>query len=157
MLGRSLKVAFAALFVCVLHGCGSDAPDIYHVSGTVDFDGKPVPKGQISFMPDTAKGNTGVAGYATIIDGKYDTSLEGGKGHVGGPMIVQIEGQDPSSKTEGTEDTGGEEIIKTLFAGYRTTADLPKEDSTKDFPVPKEAGKPIPQEEGGGSKRLAVP
>lgn len=125
------------LMATLLMGCGGDnAPDTYHVSGTVNFDGKPIPVGQIRFVPDSSKGNSGPAGYAQIIDGKYDTSAESGKGHASGPMIVQIDGQDPESKST---SEGGEEIIKSLFPTYQATADLPKEDTTKDFDVPAEA------------------
>lgn len=129
----------AALFlVAALLGCGDDAPDTYHVSGTVTFDGKPIPAGTIRFVPDGAKQNSGPPGIARIADGKYDTSAEGGKGHVGGPMIVQIEGHDPSGQGATDEETG-EKIMTPLFPGYKTTAELPKDASTKDFAVPAEA------------------
>ena len=134
----------AAVLACLLAGCGSDAPDTYRLSGTVTFDGKPVPAGQIYFMPDAGKDNNGPSGFAQIHDGKFDTSAEGGKGHVSGPMLVRIEGFDPASKST---SESGEEVVKSLFPTYQTTADLPKNDSTQDFAVPKEAADRVDQPE----------
>jgi hypothetical protein len=141
----SIKTLSALGFLALtlgLAGCGSDEPDLYHVSGTATFDGKPIPQGKIYFEPDSNKGNKGPAGFAAIKDGKFDTQEEGGKGHVSGPMIVRIDGQDPAaSATKDPKDTSGEEIVKTLFPTYTTEAELPKEDSTKEFAVPADAAK----------------
>jgi len=131
----------AALLAWGLLGCGSNAPETHHVSGNVSFDGKPVPSGLIRFTPDGSKGNSGPAGYAVIKDGKYDTSAAGGKGHVSGPMIVQIDGGDSLPGESPTDESGAELDVKVLFSGYQTTAELPKENSTQDFEVPAEAGK----------------
>ncbi len=139
---------FVAIAACWLVGCGEAEPETYQLSGTVTFDGKPIPAGQIYFMPDGSKNNSGPAGFAQIHDGKFDTKLEGGKGHASGPMIVKIEGFDPAGKSaKDANDTSGEEVVTSLFPTYETTADLPKEDSTQDFPVPKEAAKKVIQTE----------
>lgn len=144
-----LALVIASTFL----GC-SDAPDTYNVSGNVTFDGKPIPRGLIRFVPDSSKENSGPAGVAVIIDGKYDTSAEGGKGHVGGPMVVHIEGHDPAKAKETDEETG-EEVVVPLFQSYETTVELSKGDETKDFAVPAEAAKAKVQQEsikdlGGG-------
>lgn len=141
----------AALLAWGLPGCGSEAPDTYHVSGNVMFDGKPVPAGLIRFTPDSSKGNSGPAGYARIQDGKYDTSASGGKGHVSGPMIVQIDGSDSEPAETPTDESGVEPDIEVLFSTWQTTADLPKEDATQDFQVPAEAAnvKIEPETTGG--------
>ncbi len=134
----------AAILGFGLLGCGgSDAPEVYHVSGTVTFDGKPVPAGRIRFVPDTSKGNSGPPGYAQIVDGKFDTESEGGQGHVSGPMIVSIQGHDPATQGEASPDdldaepSGG----GALFPTYQTPVELPKETTTQDFKIPAEAGK----------------
>jgi len=128
----------AMLMAILFMGCGSErASDTYHVSGSVNFDGEPIPAGQIRFVPDGSQGNSGPAGYAQIKDGKYDTSAEGGKGHPGGALIVHIDGYDPNAET--IEAEGGEEISEPLFPTYQTTVELPKEESSKDFNVPAEA------------------
>ena len=79
--------AFLAAVV-VLTGCDGEEK-LYDVSGTVTFGGKPVPKGAIHFDPDASKGGTGQAGFANILDGKYDTA-DMGKGVRGGAYIVRI-------------------------------------------------------------------
>ena len=143
----------AALLACGLLGCGSDAPETYHVSGNVTFDGKPVPAGLIRFTPDSSKSNSGPAGYARIADGRFDTSAEGGKGHVGGPMIVQIDGSSSDPGEIPTDESGIEPDIKVLFSTWQTTADLPKEDATQDFEVPAEAGNVTTEPETTGGVR----
>jgi hypothetical protein len=125
-------LALAGLAVFGLAGCGGDdGPPRYDVSGEVTFQGKPVPVGRIAFEPDTSQGNTGPAGFAEIHDGHYDTA-ETGKGPVGGPHTVVIDGFDgkPAPENQNVE-TGSP-----LFFGYRVPMDLPKETTTKDFDVP---------------------
>jgi hypothetical protein len=134
-------VGFAALMVGCLSGCGKKG-DSYHVSGTVTFDGSPVPAGKIYFSPDNKKGNSGATGYANIVDGKYDTSAAGGKPTAGGAMIVRIEGFDPSSQAgNDKKDTSGEQLVKALFPTHQTAVELPKEKTTKDFDVPAAAAR----------------
>jgi hypothetical protein len=120
--------------------CGCSGEVGYHASGKVTFDGKPIPVGKIYFVPDTGKGNSGATGFADIKDGAYDTASATGKKHIGGPMIVKIEGFDPAAKgPESPDDTSGEVTIKSLFPTYETPAELAKSGGTKDFDVPASA------------------
>ena len=116
-----------------VNGC-QGRPQGYNISGTVTYKGQPIPSGSIVFEPAASKGNAGASGSAHIKDGKYDTSLPGGKGAVGGPHVVRIIGLDGKPAGELTEGTP-------LFPDYRTTIELPKKTSTQNFDVP----------EGGGS------
>ena len=75
-----------------------------------------------------------------IKDGSYDTGAAGGAPAPPGPVIVMIEGSDPSAPAN-KEDKAGEVTIRSLFPTYETTADLPKSNATKDFEVPAEAAK----------------
>lgn len=126
----ALVASCVALLAVVGCGGGSDVTR-YDVSGTVTFDGAPVPAGTITFLP--ASGNTGPGGSATIKDGKYDTAA-GGKGPTGGPHTVVITGFD------GKSDPGNElPYGKPLFTEYKTEADLPKQKATQDFNVPASA------------------
>jgi hypothetical protein len=115
-------------------GCGSrqSGPKIYKVSGSVEYDGKPVPKGLITFRPNTSKGNSGPGGGAEIKNGRFET--EAGKGVVGGAYIVEIRGTDGVPYSE-----SGEEIPegKSLFARYEVEVEFPREDTVQDFHVPK--------------------
>jgi len=139
-----LAGALPVAICCLSLGCGGDKT--FHVSGAATFNGKPIPAGKIYFMPDGSKGNTGATGYAEIKDGQYDTSAAGGRGTAGGPMLVRIEGGDPSTAGQKVKgDTSGEEVGKALFVPYQTSADLPMSDTKKDFDVPAEAVKKKPQ------------
>jgi hypothetical protein len=122
---RTARAAVAAVALGVLAlGCGKgDGKRVYRVSGAVTFDGRPVPTGIIIFSPDVAKKNDGPQGSAEIRDGRYDTDWTG-KGVAGGPMTITVGGT--------TAD--GKPLCKYEFA-----ADLPREDTTKDIPVPKSA------------------
>jgi len=111
-------------------GCGgNEGPERYDLSGTVTYQGQPVPRGYIQFTPDSSLSNAGPAGYADIQDGKYDTS-KNGKGTVGGPHTVTIEGYDGIAKPEAELPSG-----TPLFDEWNTIADLPKEPGAMDFKV----------------------
>jgi hypothetical protein len=112
-------------------GCGSGERR-YDLSGTVTFQGKPVPEGYIVFEPDASQGNVGGPGRAKIIDGKYDTSEEPDSGVLGGPHVIRITGFD--KKVSGLK---GSEVIlpKSLFTDYTVSEDLPKKNAKKDFEV----------------------
>lgn len=123
--------SFVVLSVCVLvsAGCGGadeKGPSRYRVSGTVKFDGKPIPSGTIYFET-----SAGPAGVAAISKGKYDTDK--GKGVIGGPHKVLIEGYD------GQAVNPGEKMGKPIFKPYRVEALLPKDDSKQDYNVPASA------------------
>lgn len=122
------------LFVCItsvafLVGCSS-GDRVYNLAGSVTYQGKPVPAGQIVFEPDTNAGNGGPPGFAKIKDGRYDTRILEGQGTVGGPHIVRILGLDGIARGELLNGTP-------LFPEHTITADLPKENGTQDFAIPK--------------------
>jgi hypothetical protein len=148
---RTLRASSLARFLPVLLcalalGCGGDRA--YRVSGKVSFKNQPVPAGKVYFIPDGSKGNTGPTGYADIKDGSFDTSRSGGRGAVSGPVIIAVEGIDPSAPPD-KADPSGEVTTKLLFARYEMTADLPKSSSTKDITVPEDAAKgPKPAKTG---------
>jgi hypothetical protein len=115
------------LVAALLSGCGGEKT--YNLSGTVSFQGKPVPRGYIVFEPDTSAGNSGAAAFAKIKDGHYDTRIEDGRGTVGGSHLIRIRGFDGIPAGELRDGS-------LLFPDYNTTADLPKDDGTHDFEVP---------------------
>ncbi len=116
------------LSICLVAGCGSD-PRGHDVSGTVTFNGAPVPAGDIQFIP--ASGNSGPPGRAAIKDGKYDTAAEGGKATVGGPHDVIINGFDGNAQPESEMPQG-----KPLFQEFKSSVDVSKDEATvKDFAV----------------------
>ena len=133
------RTALVAAVAALALGCGGGDKG-YRVSGKVTFKNQPVPVGKIYFTPDTSKGNTGPTGYADIKDGQYDTSSGNGRGFVGGPVVIMIEGFDPNQAGKADkDDKSGEVLIKSLFPRYDLPTELPKENTTKDIDVPADA------------------
>ncbi|MDY0165632.1 MAG: hypothetical protein RBS80_03765 [Thermoguttaceae bacterium] len=134
--GLRLRLAWVVLCGCavVALGCGSggDGPQRYNLSGTVTFDGKPVPYGTISMAPDTSKGNSGPGSFAQIRDGRYQT--ERGAGTVGGPHVFSIMGLTGFPGSEGFDPETG-----VLFDSFDLNVDLPMANTTYDIAVPASA------------------
>jgi hypothetical protein len=114
-----------AMLAALLLGCGGERT--YNLSGSVTYQGKPVPAGQIVFEP--AADNKGPAGFAKIKDGHYDTQILDGRGTIGGSHIVRIHGRDGIPRGELLNGLQ-------LFPDYSVTIDLPKTDGEQNFEVP---------------------
>lgn len=121
-----LKLVSAGLLLLPPLGCGQSGPPRYHVSGTVTYQGEPVPVGSILFQPDPTKGNSGPYGNAAIKDGKYDTRLDG-QPTCGGSQIVIVQAFDGEHFTEYTP------YGAPLGDGYQQPHELPKKDATLDI------------------------
>jgi hypothetical protein len=118
---RAVAMLASSLLFSAVAGCGGQSgPARYDFSGTVTYNGQPVPEGAIQFLPDASKGNEGPATNANIVQGKYDTALSG-KGPIGGEHIVIINGFDGKARPEDEMPYGSP-----LFPEYRSTVDLPK-------------------------------
>ncbi len=120
--------------LCVGCGRGDSGPPRFDVRGTVTHDSIPVPYGSIRFVPDAFKGNDGPMGYATIIDGKFDTAANG-KGVVQeGPYEVLIAG----FRGPRQESANPDEVVpdNSLFPEFRTTVELSAKSGKQDFVVP---------------------
>jgi hypothetical protein len=76
-------------------------------------------------------------GWADIKDGKFDTAAAGGGGVVAGPVLIGVEGMDPTPPPGASEDVS----MTVLFPRYEVAAELPEGSSTKDIDVPAEAAK----------------
>ena len=121
-----LIFAGAMLGLAASSGCGGPkGPARFDMSGTVTYDGKPVPVGYLNFKPD--KGNSGPGTHANIESGQYRTPSD--QGSVGGPHVVTINGFD--GVAQGTNPLGTR-----LFAPVQVKVDLPKQSGTHDFVVP---------------------
>jgi len=107
----------------------------YPISGTVTYQGQPVPIGSITLVPDSTQGNRGAAVSVDIVDGKFD-SANASRGHVGGPHVVTVVGLDG----KGDDDLFPKGYM--LFQDYQIKLDLPKEPSTEDIVVPTDQSKP---------------
>jgi hypothetical protein len=126
---RGPTLAGLVVTLSALAGCGSGEEKLYNVSGTVTYDGKPVPKGLIFFDPDPTKGTAGTQGFANIVNGKYDTA-DKGKGVRGGSYVVRVNGFDGKEANDAP-------FGQPLFPEYTDKKELPKENSTFDLAIPK--------------------
>ncbi len=131
-LSKYFCLLLLAIAATVFTGCGG-GPKTFDVSGTVTFDGKPIPAGRIDFFPDFAKGNDGPQGFAIIKNGKFDTR-QAGQGHGGGALLVRIEGFD--GKSDDPSFFGNP-----IFVAHQFSRELPKEATTQTFDVPASAAK----------------
>jgi hypothetical protein len=102
------------------------------LSGKVTFNGKPVPAGYVSFMPEASAGNLGKVKVAQIKDGVYDTAVESDPGISPGPTVIRIAGFD-GKKQKGFSQG------KQIFNPHELRATLAEGISTMDFQVPASA------------------
>jgi hypothetical protein len=123
--GCTVSLFFA---IAVASGCSKPEFERFPLSGSIQFDGKPVNSGFIVFEPDSAKGNRGPQGYASIVHGRYDTDKTG-KGSVAGSIKVRIVGLNPGGMA--AEDLG-----ISLFEPYETSIEVSAATTTVDFEVP---------------------
>lgn len=77
---RAIALAFTLLpTVALLLGCGASGPRTYPVSGTVTFEGTPIDKGSILFLPSEGPGRPE---GGEIVDGRYSFEATAGKKRV---------------------------------------------------------------------------
>jgi hypothetical protein len=116
------------LLVATVAGCDR-GPERFPLSGTVTYDGKPIPQGFVYFTPLAEKGNAGPEGSGSIANGGYATDPHFGS--IGGPHLVRIVGYD------GNADPPmwplGQPLVK-----YAVEVDLPRDRATMNFDVPKQ-------------------
>ncbi|QDV66539.1 hypothetical protein Poly24_02260 [Rosistilla carotiformis] len=89
------RLVWAASVMLLVMGCGGTRSDQIAVSGQVQFEGKPVAEGTISFMPVNGTGQTT---GAQIVDGRYATTVSPGE------QAVQITGTNVVTLENPTEE-----------------------------------------------------
>lgn len=100
LIHAAAMLSLVLVATCVAGGCGSSSEvQRYSLSGTVTYQGKPVPNGMISFEP-TEAGLGG--GFAPIRNGKYSTD-EDGRGHLSGVTKVKISGFEATARSSDPE------------------------------------------------------
>lgn len=114
------------ILVITLAGCGPSGPKTYSISGSVTYNGQPVPSGSIIFTPDSSQGNVGQQLNISIENGRYDSGKDG---WIGGPTIVEISG------THNFKETPEGRLGESLFTRHVEKFDAEKAKSTKDFAV----------------------
>ena len=76
---RGLLFLLVSVALLTLAGCGGGGPAEYAVTGTVTFDGQPVEKGEIRFLP---AGTQGTAYAGAIVNGKFECKVTEGQKRV---------------------------------------------------------------------------
>src|SRR5262245_4608631 len=136
---RSKLVWGCSVVACVLAlGCAKSDHEAYHLSGKVTFNGQPLPRGKIFFLPAKTTRNSGQGGFAEIKDGVYDTR-NNGSATPGGPLIVRVDGFDGNT-------TPSNLVGQPLFLNYEVRVEVPRDSATKDFDVPAAAAKNLPKQ-----------
>jgi len=127
----SACLLLACLAIPANTGCGGgqDGPPRFDIAGTVTHKGTPVPQGFIQFLPNSSQGNSGPAGSASIVDGRFDTASSG-SGTVGGPHTIVISGFDGKADTDNELPFG-----RPLFPDHKSELDLPKQSHNFDFKI----------------------
>jgi hypothetical protein len=94
-------------------GCGdNDGPAAVPVRGTVTYQGKPVTKGSVQFLPESGRG-----AFGTIEDGKFVLSTYGNNdGAIPGKHRVAVISSEPDIKKRKDGDTGEKYLIPQRFA-----------------------------------------
>lgn len=122
-------------------GCGRREIPRFDLSGTVTYDGQPVPRGYIVFRPDRGAGNDGPGSQADIRDGRYATLP--GQGTIGGLHAIQVFGFDGKPYEIPAGMSGGgptlmNQVGKPIFAAATLEEDLPKEATVRNLVVPRQ-------------------
>lgn len=91
---KHISVLLALLAVCTV-GCHS-GPRLLRIFGTVSFEGKPIEKGTIEFIP--VDGTSGPSTGGSIVNGRYEVAAVHGP-HEGGIYQVRITALKKTGKT----------------------------------------------------------
>lgn len=129
-------LAWALLICLALAGCGGEREiPRFDLSGTVNYDGQPVPAGAIEFLPDVASGNEGPGTSAEIQNGRYATLPD--RGTIGGPHVVVLRGYTTLPTTPGASVSPSPPATTNPLFTSTITVDLPKKVGEHDFDIPK--------------------
>ncbi|UUO07524.1 hypothetical protein M4951_04255 [Blastopirellula sp. J2-11] len=147
MLFTTLTSSCQAMLICgaglLLLGCG--AKDNYNrviIEGTVEYEGKPVPKGAVWFVPDISVGTDAPTGFAVIQEGRYKTLQS--KAPLAGRYTIKITGLDDVPPTQEELAAWGNAKFPghRLFPEYKVERQINADSTQLDFQIPsKPAGR----------------
>lgn len=134
-------LCFIASSPFLASGCGGATEKFERVvvSGAVLFDGKPVPYGSIWFEPDLSAGPESPTGFASIRDGKFQTTPE--KSPKAGMYTMRISGAAQSREELARTSGNDEAIVEPLFREYTQSIEIPETGTAIEVTIPKGARK----------------
>ncbi|QDU38534.1 hypothetical protein Mal4_28630 [Maioricimonas rarisocia] len=109
----------------LLVGCTGSGIATGDMSGTVTFNGEPVPYGTIEFHPASESENPGPTVSTEIHNGTFDTA-ESGTAVVRGPLEIRITAY-PSEPADLEDETAEAEVVEPYFVGYTVEMDYTAE------------------------------
>lgn len=139
---RSVGLAGFLLITVMIAGCSrSDGFQRTIVSGSATYDGKPILKGAIWFVPTESIGNQAPTGFALIQDGQYATAAN--KAPVSGIYTLKITGFDGAEPTaaEKEELLGSDFLGHALFPEFTQETQISDGTMKLDIDVPKSLAK----------------
>jgi hypothetical protein len=125
---KRYRAALLVAWVCSWGAAGCGGERLYDVSGTVSYNGTPVPTGLVFFDPDPTQDPGGTQGFAEVHDGKFNTAV-GGRGVRGGHYTVRILGYDGKASNELPKG-------HPLFSEHQEKRELPQANSELTFDLP---------------------
>ena len=127
---RLCGLFLAAVFLFCFGCSRGSTVERFQLSGTISYEGEPIPFGWITFAPENGPG-----AVADIEDGKYTTP--DGWGTVGGKHTLEIVGFDgvafPDPNEEGGMNTAGKPMVR-----CEIERDIPKETAIWDIELTKD-------------------
>ncbi|MFI4851234.1 MAG: carboxypeptidase regulatory-like domain-containing protein [Gimesia chilikensis] len=126
----------SCITILILSGCGQQAgPDLATVTGTVTFDGKPVPNARVEFSPSEGRPSVGT----TNAEGVYDLQFSIEKpGAMVGAHNVKITTERAATGGEGNEPLvpGSKELLPAAYhSNSHLTANVTPGENVIDFPL----------------------
>jgi hypothetical protein len=109
----------------VVSGCSTD-PTPPDLTGTVTFEGETVVDGQVYVIPDKEKGNEGKIVNASIVNGRYEIRAKD-RPMPSGAVIFKVDS-----------------LVDGGMYSYKSSAELQKDEKTKDFAIKKSETKYMP-------------
>ncbi|MCA9033733.1 MAG: hypothetical protein KDA91_01325 [Planctomycetaceae bacterium] len=129
-----VKQCHFLFFAVIAIGCGGGLK-VNDLSGDVRFDGKPIVYGQIEFIPKANLSDENPTGVAEIVDGKFDTSLEGGKGVLFGSHTVRVTAYESRPVPASEDETAESESQPPICLGYPIEMDIQETTLSIDVPL----------------------
>ena len=106
------SVAILFIFTMLVTGCGQSGPERFQVSGTVSYNGEPLPLGTVMFIPKEGP----VSGPTRIdADGKYKLEAVAGPAAVAVTAMPSRPGGRPDPMVEGGIDYTGVPMVQSLI------------------------------------------